>query len=130
MTILDSFFFLFESDASKLDKGLAESEKKADGLTKKVGAADIAAGKLGSSLMGSLATLAGAALAAASFGTMVAAINEATQAADHLDETAERLGLTTETLSVWGDAVKMPAAAWTASRGRWTHSISSSRKSR
>lgn len=107
MTILDSFFILFESDASKLDKGLADSEKKADGLTKKVGTADIAAGKLGASLMGSLAALAGAALAAASFGTMVAAIHEATEAADHLDETAERLGVSVETLSVWGDAVKL-----------------------
>lgn len=107
MTILDSFFILFESDASGLDKGLSESEKKAKDLGKKLGDTDALAGKLGTSIMGALAGLGAAALAAASFSTMVAAIGEATEAADHLDETAERLGLTTETLSVWGDAVKM-----------------------
>ena len=107
MTILDSFFILFESDASKLDKGLADSDKKAKGLQGTLGTADAVAGKLGGSLMGALAGLAGAALAAVSFGTMVAGIKEATAAADHLDETAERLGQTTEFLSAWGGAVKL-----------------------
>lgn len=106
MSILDTFFILFESDASKLDKGLAESEKKAKGLGEKLGAVDVAAGKLGGSLTASLAGLAGAALAAVSLGAMTTAMFNAAEHADKLNESAERLGLNIETISAWGDLIK------------------------
>jgi len=107
MTILDSFFLLFESDASKLDKGLSETEKKAKGLQEKLKATDDQAGKMGASLtaaVGALAGLAAATLGLAAFGHELA---EATELADHLDETAERLNTTTDVLSNWGDVVKI-----------------------
>lgn len=107
MTILDSFFILFESDASKLDKGLSDSEKKAAGLGEKLKSTDAVAGKLGGSLMGALSALAGAALAAASFSSLTSAIMDAADAADKLDETAERLNVSVEFLSAWGDAVTL-----------------------
>ena len=106
MTVLDSFFILFESDASKLDKGLAETEKKAQGLTSKLSEVDKAAGKMGNSLMQGIAQAAGALLATVSLGAMTAAILDAAGAADKLNESAERLGLNIETLSAWGDLVK------------------------
>lgn len=107
MTILDSFFLLFESDASKLDKGLSESEKKAKALQEKLKVTDDQAGKLGGSLtaaVGALAGLAVATLGLSAFGQQLA---DATELADHLDETAERLGTTTDELSNWGDVVKI-----------------------
>lgn len=106
MTILDTFVLLFESDASKLDQGLAETDKKASGLTEKIGGVDLAAGKMGNSLLGALAGFAGAALASFSLAAMTSEIMAAADAADHLDETAERLSVSIEDLSAWGDLVK------------------------
>lgn len=106
MTILDSFYILFESDASKLDKGLAESEKKAEDLTGKLGSVDVAAGRMGASLMQSLAAFAGAALATVSLAAMTREIFQATEQADKLNESAQRLAISIESLSAWGDLVK------------------------
>lgn len=106
MSILDTFFILFESDASKLDKGISDSEKKAKGLTQTLGTVDAAAGKLGGSLLQGLAGFAGAAVAAISLAAMSQAMFDAAGQADKLNESAERLGLNIETLSAWGDAIK------------------------
>lgn len=106
MSILDTFFILFESDASKLDKGLQESDKKTKDLEKDLNAADVAGGKLGGTLMGALAGLAGAAVAAMGFSALTGHILEAADAADKLNESSEKFGLSIEDLSVWGDLVK------------------------
>lgn len=106
MSILDTFYLLFDADASKLDKGLSASEKKAKGLVQTIGTVDAAAGKLGGSLMESLAGFAGAAIAAVSLAAMSRAMFDAAGQADKLNESAERLGLNIETLSAWGDAIK------------------------
>ncbi len=105
MTILDTFFILFESDAKKLDKGLDESDQKSKKLRDDLTKTDVVAGKLGSSLMGSLAGLAGAALATVGFASLTQHILEAANAADKLDEMSERTGIAVETLSAWGDLV-------------------------
>lgn len=47
MAILDTFYLLFKSDASALDKGLKESEKGAAALIEKVKGADVASLELG-----------------------------------------------------------------------------------
>jgi len=106
MTILDSFYFLFESDASGLDKGLSESEKKAKGLGATIGGVDTQAGKLGNSLVKSLAGLAGALAATVSLAAMSQEIFQAAEHADKLNESAERLGINIETISAWGDLIK------------------------
>jgi hypothetical protein len=106
VSILDTFYILFESDASKLDKGLSESERKADKLTDKLKVTDTVAGNMGASLAKGLAQAAAAVLAAASVSVLTNAVMEATAAADHLDESAQRLNVGIETLSVWGDLVR------------------------
>ncbi len=105
MSILDTFFILFESDASKLDKGLADSDKKTTKLTDDLKATDVVAGKLGGSLIGAIAGMAGAAMAAMGFAALTGHILEAANAADKLDEMSERTGIAVETLSTWGDLV-------------------------
>lgn len=106
MTILDTFYLLFESDASKLDKGLADSEKKATGLGTKLAAVDKAANSVGASMGAAFATLAGAAVAALSLSAMTSEMFQASEQADKLNESAERLGVNIETLGAWGDLVK------------------------
>lgn len=106
MSILDTFFILFESDTKGLDKGLSESDKKSKGLQSTLKETDAVAGKLGNSLAGAIAGLAGVALAALSFTQLTQAVMAATNEADHLNETAERLQVNIETLSAWGDLTK------------------------
>lgn len=106
MSVLDTFYLLFDSDASKLDKGLADSEKKAKGLTDTLGKTDDMAGKLGGSLMQSLAGFAGAAVAAVSLGAMSRAIMDATDKADMLSKSAKAANADIETFTAWSDIIK------------------------
>lgn len=106
MSILDTFYILFESDSSKLDKGLSDADKKSQGLIGKLGGVDVAANKMGGSLMQSLAGFAGVALAAVSLAAITRSMFEATKQADALNESTTRLGLNIETVSAWGDLVK------------------------
>ena len=106
MSVLDSFFILFESDASKLDKGLDETRRKAKEATKDVTKLDDAAGRLGGSLAGAFTQLAGAAMAAVSLAAMSGAMMDAVDQADALNESTSRLGLNIETVSAWGDLIK------------------------
>lgn len=104
--ILESFYYLFESDASKLDKGLTESERKAKELGQEVGKTDAAATNLGRSLASSLAGLAGAALATVSLAAMSRAMFEAADQADALAKGAKAANAEIEDFAAWGDIVK------------------------
>lgn len=61
-SLLQSFYFLFESDSKKLDDGLRDSENKSKGLEKVLMSTDQVADKLGGSFL-DLARNAGTALA-------------------------------------------------------------------
>lgn len=107
MTILDSFYLLFESDASKLDKGLDDSRRKGRELTQDLKQADAAAEGLGRSLGSTIRQLAGVALGVFSVQALAQAFTGAVQEADALGESADRLGVAVETLGAWGDAAKL-----------------------
>lgn len=107
MSILDSFYLLFESDASKLDKGLEESRQKGRKLTEDLKAADRAAEGLGRSLGSSIRQLAGMAAGIVAVQSLAQSFLSAVDEADRLGESAERLGEQVENLGAWGDAVKL-----------------------
>ena len=102
--LLEAFTFLFESDASSLDDGLTESERKVKQLRDGLEKIDKGAAKLGDSLKKMVLQLGGAALAATSLGAMTQALFNAADAADKLGEAANSRGLDPETLSAWGGA--------------------------
>lgn len=106
MSILDTFFILFESDASKLNKGLDESDRLAKKTTTSVKAVDDAALSLGRSFGDAIKQLGGAVLAGLTVRAMTSAMLDAVGAADKLNEATEALGLNIETVSAWGDLVK------------------------
>lgn len=107
MSILDTFYMLFEADASKLDQGLAESERKSNKLTEAVKKADESAVGLGGSLKNALGQLAGAAVAYVGFQALKNNILEAANAADRLGEISESFGIAVEDLSAYSGAVTM-----------------------
>lgn len=106
MSILDTFFILFESDASKLDKGIDDSDKKAKGLTHTLSGVDAAAGKVGESLLHTVATLGGMAIAALSLHAMVEGMMEATNKADELSKAAKAASTNIEDFTAWSDIIK------------------------
>ena len=107
MAILDTFFLLFESDASKLDKGLDDSRRKAKQATEEIKKTDDAAYQLGERIGVAIRQLGGLVAGYLAVRTLADSFWQATQAADKLDETAGRLDVPIETLSAYGDAVKI-----------------------
>lgn len=106
MTILDTFYTLFESNTDGLKKGLDEAKKESKETAEVIAKTDSAAQKLGESIGRTIRELGLFAAGYLAISNLAQSFNEATHAADKLDETAERLNVNIETLSVWGDAVK------------------------
>jgi tetrahydromethanopterin S-methyltransferase subunit G len=106
MNLLDSFFILFEADASKLNKGLDESDKRARKTTDEVKKLDDAAYKMGERLGNSIKTLGGALVGFIAARSLMASFNASVMEADKMDESAKALGVATEELSAYSDAVK------------------------
>lgn len=106
MTILDTFYTLFKSDTTDLEKGLDDARKSSKKTAKDLEATDLAARKMGESIGVAIKQFAGAALAGLALHNVVDAMLQAVTAADSLNEATERLGLNIEEVSAWGDAVK------------------------
>lgn len=107
MAILDTFFIMFESDASGLNQGIDDAKKKTDQLEDKLKKADKAGSALGSSFGNLLATAGGALAATLSFGAMAAGITQAADYADHLGEVADMIGVNVGELDAWGRAAQL-----------------------
>lgn len=104
MSILDTFYILFDSDASKLDKGLEESEKKAEGLVDKLKGVDKEGSKAGATLFDLVGKAAGLLGLGMSIGALVAGVKETAAAYDELGKLAARFRSTTEAIDEFRDA--------------------------
>lgn len=104
MTILDTFFILFDSDASKLDKGLGESEKKAEGLIDKLKNVDKEGAKAGAGLFELTTRAAGLLGVGMSIGALVAGVKATAAAYDELGKLAARFRSTAEAVDEFRDA--------------------------
>jgi hypothetical protein len=105
--VLETFYFLFESDASKLEAGLNDANRKTDQLERNLQDTDKAAGMVGGSLMrlaGSLGAALGGMLA---FGAVRATIMETASAMDDLGDEAAAFDLPIEEFSAWSMAATM-----------------------
>jgi hypothetical protein len=106
MTILDTFFLLFEADATELDDALGKTRKKGKETADELSHVDAVARRLGHTLGDQLKQLGGALLGALAVRAMADNMMAATEHADKLNLSAERLGQNIEHLSAWGDLVK------------------------
>lgn len=104
MTILDTFYILFDSDASKLDKGLDESEKKAGGLLDKLGLIDKEGGKAGAKLFELTTRAAGILGIGMSIAALAHGVKETAQAYDELGKLAARFRSTADAVDEFRDA--------------------------
>lgn len=105
MAVLDTLYFLFDSDASKVKKGADEAERSVDSLEKSLNSSSKKSDQLGNSLQNVVRQLGGAVLAYVSIGSVLNGFRNAIDFADKLDELSKGVNISTEDLSAWGDAV-------------------------
>lgn len=104
MSILDTFYILFDSDASKLDKGLEESKGKAKSLTDILGGVDKEAEKAGGKLFEFAKKSAGVLGIAASFGALAMGVKHTAEAYFELQKLAEQFRSTADAVDEFRDA--------------------------
>ncbi len=104
MTILDTFYILFDSDASKLDKGIGETEKKTGSLLEKLKGVDKEGAKVGASLYDLIGKSAGLLGVGLSIGALIAGIKSTAAAYDELAKLAARFRSTAEAVDEFRDA--------------------------
>jgi hypothetical protein len=107
MSILKTFYILFESDTSKLKTGLDESNKGAKGLTENLAAADKEGLKLGNGLAEVIGKTAGLFGLGLSVKALADGIKETAKSYDELDKLATRLRATTDDLDGFLDATEL-----------------------
>lgn len=107
MSILDTFYILFDSDASALDKGLDETEKKAEGLIDKLKGVDKEGAKAGAGLYAMVGQAAGLLGIGLSIGALVAGVRSTAAAYDELGKLAARFRSTTEAVDEFRDAAEL-----------------------
>lgn len=115
--VLETFYFLFRSDAEALDAGLSESERRARETEDAVRSTDVAAGSLGESFKAVAMQAMGVLAAFASVGAIIEGVKAATEFNDKLGETADALEVNIEDLSAWGDAAQMSGGSAEAFQG-------------
>ena len=107
MTILDTFFILFEANTEKLDKGLGDAEKKSEGLLDKLKKIDPAATKAGEGLFKVVGQAAGLLGIGLSIGALVAGIKSTAAAYDELGKLASRFRSTADAVDEFRDAASL-----------------------
>lgn len=117
MSVLETFYILFESDADGVKKGAEEAFKTTDNLEKKLKTTDHISNKLGSSFHGMALAATGALASLLSVGALVGSVFRYADIADKLDDTSTLLGRSAEELSNWGDAAAISGGSAEAFQG-------------
>jgi hypothetical protein len=106
MSILETFYYLFEADASSIKDGTKEAEKGADKLKKKIDDTDKSANKLGKQFNGLMREAVGWIAGIAAVGSAISRMFSAADVADRLLETSRSLGVQIGEWDAWTRAVK------------------------
>lgn len=104
MGVLDTFVILFESDASKLDQGLKDSDQKANSLASKLANVDLGAENLGKSFLELVNKGAGLLGIGLSFAAITASIKSTAAEAEKLEKLAKRFNTTVDAIDEFADA--------------------------
>lgn len=106
MSILETFYILFKSDASDVKKGAEDAEKSTKKLTESLKQADIGAQKVGAGFLGIAKSFAGVAAAAISVNAVIGGIKNATDYAIELGNISRLLNVNVTELDAWRNAVQ------------------------
>lgn len=104
-SLLESFFFLFESDADEVAKGADTAEAVVEDLENQIEKTDVAAEKLGDSFLDVTRAAGNAIAAIISIGAVTAASLNAAAQADEIGKFSRLLGLNIQELGAWNEAI-------------------------
>lgn len=104
-SVLETFYLLFESDASKLDKGVKDSDREAKKLIDTMGKADQAASKLGQNFVTMIKSAGAAIVAGASIAAVKGMVSATAEQTDAIARSARAARIGVEDYSAWTGAV-------------------------
>lgn len=106
MSVLETFYILFKSDASDVKKGTKEAKDSTDQLNGSLKNTGDAGDKIGESFAQVARSFTGMISAAYVFGEIIRGIKEATNYAINVNLQSQLLGVNAQELLAWGSAVK------------------------
>ncbi len=116
MSILETFYILFEADAKSVKKGAQEAEKATDSLEKKIKNADLATSQLGKSFKSLIGVATRALAGVLSVGAVASGIAHAFANASEISKSANALKIEFDTLQAWSEAAKRAGGSGTIFR--------------
>lgn len=101
MSVLETFFYLFDADARKLEEGLKDADRASDKLKKGLDETDVVAGKVGATMLKlayRVGTAIGSIFAVGALATMTLEVADFT---DNMGDAAEAIGVAVDELHAW-----------------------------
>ena len=117
MSILETFYILFKSDASEVKKGAEEAEKSTKHLEESLKNVDNTSRKVGQSFLTMAKSFAGVISAVVSTTAIIAGIREATHYTAELGKVSRELQVNISDLDAWGNAVERSGGSAAAFQG-------------
>lgn len=106
MSILETFYILFKSDASDVKKGADEAKKSTDSVANSLAHVNKTSENVGASFLKMARSFAGLVAAGTASALFIANLKAATNYGIELDKTSRLLGVNIEDLDAWGQAVQ------------------------
>lgn len=121
MSILETFLYIFDADARKLEQGLKDADRQNDKLKDGLDHTDKLAGEVGKSLLNMAYGIGSAIGAALSVGAIYAMTTEVAEFVDTMSDAADAIGIGVDELHAWELAVQ----ASDGEQGAFTASLNS-----
>ena len=106
MSVFETFYLLFKSDTSDLKKGTEEAEKTTEKLQKSLNAVDRNVLNVGQKFLGLATSFASLVASVWSAHEILMNFKEAEQYSTSLSKASQVLGVSSEEIDRWGEAVK------------------------
>ncbi len=106
MSILETFYILFKSDATDVQKGADQAKKSTNNLNDSLAATGDISKKVGSSFVSMGESLAGLVTGFLTVGTVLESIKSAFTQTFNTQQSASLMGVNIQQLDAWGNAVK------------------------
>ncbi len=116
MSILETFYILFEADAQAVKKGAQEAETATDKLERKIQHANLATTQLGKSFQSLIGVATSALAGVLSVGALVSGVAHAVANASEISKSANALKIEFDTLQAWSEAAKRAGGSGTVFR--------------
>lgn len=105
MNILDTFLFMFEADASKVQKGMETGEVASKNLKKSIDEADLSADKLAANFVKMAKNAAGALAGVLALGAIKTLVNDTAALTATVAMQARAMGMNVEQMSAYQNAI-------------------------